>query len=142
MINILSECCLQDKNLNRFYKNFCVILFSEESSPVVEPPPKKAKKIPKILDGKYYTIISNDESTNKVTATCVDCGELKKGCLSSTENFKSHFEKRHKARFKLLEEYLNAESNDITDNKNTKSAQPSIRDSLAPVPVEKVLYKL
>lgn len=108
---------------------------------MVEPPPKKAKKIPKILDGKFYSIVSNDESTNKVEVKCVDCGELKRGFLSSTGNFKTHFARRHKSRFIELEEHLKDESNDVNVNKNTNSAQPSIRESLAPVPEEKVLYK-
>lgn len=70
---------------------------------VSEPPAKKEKKIPKILDGKFYTITANNDG--KIDAKCNECGEIKKGHLGSTGNFKSHY-KKHKNRIDDLDKYL------------------------------------
>lgn len=107
------------------------------------PPAKKQKKIPKILDGVYYVIESCDNE--KISAKCQQCGDIRKGSLTSTGNFKSHY-KKHPKELKQLEEYLkqghNTETNESAEP--NRSVQPRIEDilaKLAPVAEEKVLIE-
>lgn len=64
-----------------------------------EPPTKKKKStnvthsIPRLLDGKYFSIVRNDDS--KITAKCMICGRSRKGDLKSTGNFMDHFTSCH-----------------------------------------------
>lgn len=107
-----------------------------------EPPKKKTKKVPKVLDGTYYTIESNIDG--KIDAKCTECGKILKGDLGSTGNYKSHYLRLHKAAFKQLEEYLTEEASTL-ENENCvpkNSKQPGIRDMLAPVSDEKVLKRI
>lgn len=53
---------------------------------------RKCKKKPaRIFDGKFFTVVKSERGN--IVATCTICGEMKKGNLSSTGNFKSHFKK-------------------------------------------------
>lgn len=100
----------------------------------LEPPTKKPMKFPKILDGIFYTVVSNNDGN--IEAKCEECGQIKKGNVSSTGNFKSHY-KKYKEKFDELEKYLKATDN-ITE---ITIKQPSIRDMLPAIPQEKV-FKL
>lgn len=64
----------------------------------------KEKKVPKLLDGKFYQIKSREG--NKVVVVCTACNENIKGNLSSTGNFKSHYTRKHVSKIKELEDYL------------------------------------
>lgn len=50
---------------------------------------KKAKKHPKILDGKYYTIQSS--KSGDIKATCKDCLVVKNGTCTTIGNFQNDF---------------------------------------------------
>lgn len=63
-----------------------------------------AKKKPKILDGTFYKIVTDDGG--RIVAQCSECKELKKGTDTSTGNFKSHYKTKHKDRAKDMEHYL------------------------------------
>lgn len=76
---------------------------SSEPSESSDPSPKK-KKLPKILDGTFYEIISIDEE-DRVVAKCKECLEVKKGKGKSTGNFKTHY-KTHDNRLEELDGYL------------------------------------
>lgn len=104
------------------------------------PPTKKARKIPRILDGRYFLIQSNIDG--KVSAKCQTCGEIRKGNISSTGNFKSHY-KTHLPELKELEEYLKQENNDGSEanGEERRATQPRIEDMLAnlvPISEDKV----
>lgn len=78
--------------------------------------PAKRKKLPEILDGKFYTVVLNNNG--KIVAKCVDCGDIKKGDLSSTGNFESHY-KTHPHKSKQLDNYLKDKSIDGNTSKPT-----------------------
>ncbi|XP_055314626.1 uncharacterized protein LOC129575176 [Sitodiplosis mosellana] len=109
---------------------------NSESSECV-PPPKK-KKVPKILDGQFYEIISIDEE-DRVIAKCTECLEIKKGNLKSTGNFKTHY-KIHGSRLKDLDEYLKNKTFVMPETSNSK--QSDIRDVLPAVSTDKISSKL
>lgn len=108
-----------------------------------EPAAKKAKtKIPKVLDGTFYSVVSNEGG--KIVARCIACGEnsakgLVRGSLSSTGNFKSHY-KTHPDQAKELDKYLKEDS-DTGSNKSNQTT-PSVRDFLTPVNENQVLFSL
>lgn len=114
----------------------------ETTEPNDAPPTKKQKKMPKILDGVYYLVESNENG--RVNVKCQTCNASIKGSLSSTGNFKSHY-KKHPKEKKELDEYLKQGHNiDIGENTEGKrQTQPRIEDMLAkmaPVSDQKVIF--
>lgn len=86
-----------------------------------EPAAKRIKmKIPRILDGKYFSIVSN--INGNITARCTVCNEEKKGSLTSTGNFKSHFRIKHMAILAKVETYLKANGGETS----ASMAQPQL----------------
>lgn len=79
-------------------------------------PPKKKKKLPKILDGNFYTVTSSTDG--KIEAKCIECNKIVKGSNASTGNFKIHY-KTHGASYQRLETYLQTtDSTTIVENSN------------------------
>lgn len=71
----------------------------------LQPSAKRRKtRIPLILDGKYFSIESNIDGN--IIARCTECNEQKKGSLTSTGNFKSHFRMKHLEILPTVEAYL------------------------------------
>lgn len=66
---------------------------------------KKRKKTPKILDGKYFEIVSSVDVDGNLTAKCTICDEEKKGNIASTGNFLKHFNLKHPLRLNELKLY-------------------------------------
>lgn len=92
------------------------------------------------MDGIYYVIQKNDDG--KIEAKCQDCGDIRKGSLSSTGNFKSHYSKKHPSAFKEMEEYLKRDEPDECVEK-ANITQPSLNDMLSklnPIPEGKVVF--
>lgn len=91
-----------------------------------QPPAKKARieSVPRILDGKFYTIESNVDE--KITAKCIQCGEIKKGNRTSTGNFINHYRSRHSDSVKQLDEYLQGNSTGIKQSTLTQMTLPRI----------------
>lgn len=99
---------------------------------------KKPKKFPKILDGLFYEFVSRGVG-DAIDVKCTECGEIRKGVISSTGNYKSHYALKHPIRFKELENYLS--SRGTPDAANLK--QPGIRDALSPLTAEQVeIYRI
>lgn len=108
-----------------------------------EPVTKKIKaKIPKILDGTFYTIETN--VNGKVVAVCVECKEKRRGDVWSTGNYKSHYKTSHQKRLKELENYLNdSKKTDNLSNDSqclSRSAPITIRNFMTPIDENKVSY--
>lgn len=81
------------------------------------------KTIPKILNGKYYSIQKNEDGN--IEAMCNNCDEVKKGNISSTGNFRTHIKKKHPSLLSQLDEYLN----DINSQEKTKKLrQPMLNE--------------
>lgn len=81
----------------------------EEEEEQRSNPTKKIKlKIPRILDGKFFSIISNVEG--KLEARCTECGVPKKGLITTTGNFKTHYKLSHPIVYQKLNEYLKEKS--------------------------------
>lgn len=61
----------------------------------MEPRAKKTKpdNVPRLLDGKYFTIIKQDGT--RVEAECTICKKVRKGDVRSTGNFMEHLRKSH-----------------------------------------------
>lgn len=82
---------------------------SDGSETVVRPPPAKKRRMPRILDGTYYEIVSIDE--DNVEAKCMGCDKIRKGNLKSTGNFIGHYRNAHSESIQALENYLNRSLN-------------------------------
>lgn len=54
---------------------------------------KRKSSMPKLLDGKYFTITKSENS--KIEVTCNICGEVRRGEITSTGNFMNHIKKSH-----------------------------------------------
>lgn len=91
------------------------------------------------MDGTFYTLDCDIGSDGKISAKCNECKEIRKGNISSTGNFKSHY-KKHPELLLKLEEYLKQDDSclmDVVDE--NKSKQMRIADMLTPVSEEKVI---
>lgn len=97
-----------------------------ELVPDVEPPPsKKAKKYPKIFDGKYYSIRSDIDGY--IDAVCIICHEVKKGNYLSTGNFFSHYKLKHYSKLQELKDHTK-------DNANKAMNQPTLSETFTVTP--------
>lgn len=92
------------------------------SSANSEPPAKKPKKLPKILNGTFYRIES--ETHGNIQAICTTCGEVKKGSIFSTGNFLTHYKNKHNSKLKDLKASLKNDDKTVT----AKSNQPTLSD--------------
>lgn len=100
-----------------------------------ENPSKKNKRLPRILDGKYFTISNEDKDKdwfkdNKIEATCTICHELKKGNILSTGNFLSHYKLKHSDKLVEVKEYTKE-----TKFKNPPN-QPTLQEAFTATPDE------
>lgn len=94
-----------------FVTQFFISLDEQCSETNSEPSVKKHKSLPKILDGKYFVLES--EENGKLIVTCTVCNEQKKGNASSTGNFLKHYRKKHHDKVKELEEYLKSREENV-----------------------------
>lgn len=70
------------------------------------------KKLPRILDGKFYSVVGevgapNEKGQILIDVLCHACNETRRGSTTSTGNFKTHYKLKHPDKFKDLEKYLN-----------------------------------
>lgn len=77
--------------------------------------------MPKLLDGKYFTIVSHDQT--KVEAKCKTCNQTRKGDTRSTGNFMEHIRTKHPELVKEVDDYRKNKS--TIDSKSLK--QTSLR---------------
>lgn len=88
----------------------------------VENRPKRIKSsVPLILDGRFFEIVSNDDG--KIRAKCTECSEMKKGHMSSSANFKSHYRLVHPNTFPKSNDYLEKKTN---EHKATEKLQQTL----------------
>lgn len=90
--------------------------------------------IPRIFDGKYFSILSNDHG--KISARCNECAETKKGHITSTGNFKIHYKMRHPAIASKLDEYLQNKT-DVP----SKLQQPTLKNFTSNINTETVIIQ-
>lgn len=83
---------------------------SEAASTSASVPKRKKSNetIPRILDNTFFNIVEIKEKG--IIVRCTECKELKKGELSSTGNFKTHYRIKHPALLTKLEEHLKKKS--------------------------------
>lgn len=78
-------------------------------SPSSEQKKKKARTLtaPRILDGKYFLILTSDWSLEKpeITAQCQTCNKTRKGSIRSTGNFIDHYKSCHPSMMHAIENY-------------------------------------
>lgn len=108
---------------------------SEELQPnkTMALPGKKAKKIPKILDGKYFDVESID-TAGKLKAKCMTCNEIKSGKITSTGNYLKHYETRHELKFQELKIYTKSKD----ENTKNQLQQPKLGQMLTAIRPEDV----
>lgn len=97
---------------------------TNEDAPMEEPPTKKQRSIPRLLDGRYYTIVTDLDG--KIEAKCITCDELRKGNIKSTGNFLNHYRTKHLSLVVEIEKYINR-----TNEKDT-SVQPAVVSLVGP----------
>lgn len=100
------------------------------------PPAKKLKKVPKIFDGKFFTITR--ETSEQIDARCSACEEVKKGKITSTGNFLTHYRLKHQEEFKNLKEYLKSSQNEKQPNESKAVKQPTITESFHSISTDSV----
>lgn len=91
------------------------ILFTVESNAHAQPN-ENDEKLPKIVDGKFFTFCSKEN--NSIKATCVTCKQNVLGSATSTGNFLSHLKRKHPSR---VEEYKTYLKNNETKNEKLKT---------------------
>lgn len=72
------------------------------------PPSKKSKKIPKILDGRFFAIVRSDTS-GVIVAKCCLCETNDKfihGKYGSTGNFWEHLKRVHSDKMDAAKQYI------------------------------------
>lgn len=104
--------------------NLMNIIHKNLANQNLEPQAKRPKKTPKILDGTFFSIRKRDGDS--IEATCCECSEMKKGTVSSTGNFLSHYKSKHGSRHNELKEYLRKSNAD----KPKIDRQPTISESI------------
>ncbi|XP_055306606.1 uncharacterized protein LOC129570909 [Sitodiplosis mosellana] len=88
------------------------------------PPAKIPKKnYPKILDGKFFNLMSDKDGS--LTVECTLCNAIVQGTTSSTGNFHSHYKRKHKDKVNKLKEHLKSV---VVLTK--QSSQPTLNDAL------------
>lgn len=73
-----------------------------------ESVPKKSKpSLPKLLDGKYFKVLTKDFSpeSSSIEAQCQTCLKVRKGDYRSTGNFMEHYKSCHKELADKVNEY-------------------------------------
>lgn len=91
-------------------------------------PAKSPKKIPKILDGKYFEVNGSIDVKGNVQVKCLTCDDIKRGNVSSTGNFFKHYEKVHPLKFNEIRIYTKMK------NDNTKQLQqPTLGQLMQPI---------
>lgn len=98
-----------------------------------EPAKKKPKQIPKIFDGKYYTI--RNESGDNIEAICTVCKEVRKGNYFSTGNFFCHYKIKHSS---MVDDMKLHTKSEIVKKK--LSNQPSLHENESASPENVCLY--
>lgn len=71
---------------------------------------KRKKTIPRILDGEFFTIVSEITKSDgkiKIVAKCKICQEEKQGCTSSTGNFLKHYQLKHSSMVEKVKAHIN-----------------------------------
>lgn len=83
---------------------------------------KRQKTYSRIFDGEYYKV--QREAGGNIEAECTQCLEIKRGNISSTGNFISHYKMKHKSILDDLKKYTKSES-----GKNSQqSTQPTLAE--------------
>lgn len=100
--------------------------------------PKKAKKYPKILDGKYFEINGDVDAKGNVKVKCTTCNDVKSGNISSTGNFFKHYEKKHALILNDVKHYTKIKFKDTNNSTN----QPKLSATFTSIDSSEVCFKL
>lgn len=80
--------------------------------------------IPKLLDGKYFQIVSRDGI--QVKATCMQCGKMRSGQTKSTGNFMEHIRKDHPCLIDVIELYRQNTDMNVDEPQDRKRAHKTL----------------
>lgn len=128
----------QIRNLNPIIRSNCKLFSSNyiETSKNNDGSKNKKISIPKLLDGKYFTIVTMEN--NKVDVTCNTCGEQRKGDIRSTGNFMTHIRKDHDHLVNEVEQYKSKRGSTTDEEGNKRKRQKLIDDMLKGFTTEQV----
>lgn len=87
-------------------------------------PSKKKTTVPKLLDGKYFTIVNRQDFN--ITAKCAICGQERKGTVLSTGNFMDHIKKSHPELVDEVKHHRKFGSEDEKENQDVKSLHKTL----------------
>lgn len=99
-------------------------LTDSEHNDVVQPPNKRARIIPRLLDGTFYEILKHEG--DQVEAMCTNCQSVRKGNIKSTGNFFSHYRSKHESIMSKVRAYI-----DQKETQNLDSADTSLKKCIA-----------
>lgn len=72
-------------------------------------------------------------------AKCMHCDEIKKGDISSTGNFKSHYKLKHSKQVKALEEYLKSDTEVVKGARQSQISDafpPKVNADIVSMPIK------
>lgn len=84
------------------------MIYVQNLEPPNVPAPKKQKTLlPRMLDGKFFEVLTGDWSSSqpKIIAKCQTCGKTRKGDIRSTGNFMEHYRSCHPSLVQAVEKY-------------------------------------
>lgn len=90
-------------------------------------------EIPKLLDGKYFTITKQDGF--RVEATCSRCQTIRKGDINSTGNFMTHIRRKHPDLIEAVNLYKKSKEDIIVTSVKT---QKTLNEMMKPYTTEEV----
>lgn len=99
---------------------------------------KRSKSIPRLLDGKYFSIIKEKDGT-KIDVVCNLCGSIRKGDLKSTGNFMDHINKSHPTFIKPVDDYKKGVSDEVP--KEVTRQQRTVKEMLKTFSQEQVSFR-
>lgn len=104
-----------------------------------EPVAKRPKTVPRLLDGKYFEILTTNWSMAqpKITARCTTCGRTRNGTIKSTGNFMDHYISMHANMVPVVENYRKRGGQSGDDLK-----QPTITSAFSQLTNTVVCFKI
>lgn len=125
-----------------FQYNFNFGIFTEEQA----RKKLRSDSVPKLLDGKYFTIIKREDTKIEAQCNLDACKKVRKGDIKSTGNFMGHIRKEHPQIVAEVEAYRKQSGDDNGDEINKakpyEKQQKTIDQMLTKFTTEEVIAYL
>lgn len=107
-----------------------ILLFVDENIDDAQPSKKSRLILPKLLDGKYFVVLTENWSSQKnIDAQCQICGKKRRGTVRSTGNYMDHIISCHPTLIETVDQYRK-QKNIVDDAAKPKSSSSLKQTSL------------